>query len=534
MSESESSNQPAAEHFLAVTDVRRAVSSILPFGGGRGTLGRSDFESRRLNELVGMVENARPGDLEATADALWKAADDIRGIGEDIKTYAGRVEWEGDSAGAFQKWAANLATNTLRLADYTSASSTQLKAAAVGLASVKSGMPPRDAAEDLGFAAPLLTDVPVPAQVDGNPAYEAAKKEAATQKEKDRQEAINQMNRLSSYYHVSRDVMTGLEEPTFDRMPDVGVPRSDGRVWAPEGQAAGGVESHGGSVGPSSTSVAAPSVDNASYGGRASEYFERTASTNLSGGVAAPPVAVEQGRTSLAGGATSGLPGPVASAPVAPPGGPVPVTHGPVSANPAGGGARSGVSGGRAPSPWSKQSPGAGSRPGGVPSSSAGPVGRPGTAQPAGRVGRADGISGGTPARSSSLPPSPRLPRGTVVGGEGGPTGRPAGGLGGGAGGPAGGNQQSTGRRLAGERGGVVSGSRQGTPVGREFTRGGSGLANSAGNAAGLGRPMAPAGAGSSARAERRSGDEVQRPDYLTEDESTWADQRGTAPRVIE
>ncbi|MDK1477090.1 hypothetical protein QNO07_27485, partial [Streptomyces sp. 549] len=205
---------------LAQTDISRASQAAVPdfAGGGRKTLGRSDFEGRGLNDLVSMVEGAKPADLEAAADALWAAADDIKDISTDLDKHVKSVEWEGTSAKAFRAWTRNLARNTLLLSSYTETASTQLKAAAVGLASVRSGMPPKDAAESLGLGV-SLSEVPSPARVEGNPAFDAASK-----KEADRQEAINQMNRLSSYYQVSHDIMAAQQQPTFGPMPDVGVP----------------------------------------------------------------------------------------------------------------------------------------------------------------------------------------------------------------------------------------------------------------------------------------------------------------------
>jgi hypothetical protein len=85
-------------------------------------------------------------------------------------------------------------------------------------------------------------------RVDSNDEYAAAVKV-----EKNRQEAINQMNRLSSYYAVSQEQLAALEPPKFKTMPDVGVPRPQFGRWglptAPthgtaQGTAQGGVEGY--------------------------------------------------------------------------------------------------------------------------------------------------------------------------------------------------------------------------------------------------------------------------------------------------
>lgn len=70
--------------------------------------------------------------------------------------------------------------------------------------------------------------------------------------EKDRQEAINQANRLASYYAVSEETLAAQEPPRFEKKLDVAMPRpSEGR---------GGSEESGSSS--SSGSRSSGSVDN--------------------------------------------------------------------------------------------------------------------------------------------------------------------------------------------------------------------------------------------------------------------------------
>src|SRR5690606_15878757 len=56
-------------------------------------------------------------------------------------------------------------------------------------------------------------------RLDTNEEFTAARKA-----EQNRQEAINQMYRLASFYRVSQGKMASAEEPVFPKMPDVGVP----------------------------------------------------------------------------------------------------------------------------------------------------------------------------------------------------------------------------------------------------------------------------------------------------------------------
>lgn len=90
-----------------------------------------------------------------------------------------------------------------------------MESAGAGLASVRGSMPPRDTRVD----PKSMEDIPVPKRVEGNEEYDAAVKT-----EKHRQEAINQMNRLASFYLVSREGMASQEPPTFSAMPEVGLP----------------------------------------------------------------------------------------------------------------------------------------------------------------------------------------------------------------------------------------------------------------------------------------------------------------------
>ncbi|HZG05968.1 MAG TPA: hypothetical protein VE546_20725, partial [Streptomyces sp.] len=207
-------DEPIVAPQLLITDLRRN-GMFLPFGMGEalraGVMGSTNFENKDLEEMLALVRDANPGDLESAADTLWKAGGDIRQIGEDLKAHIDKVDWEGEFGDSFREWGRNLSKNTLVLADYTERASTQLKAAGVGLAAVKGGMPDEDPAV---LAAPRLEDIPPEERVETNEKYKLAKK-----KEEDRQEAINQMNRLASYYKVSHENMQAAEEPTFGPMP---------------------------------------------------------------------------------------------------------------------------------------------------------------------------------------------------------------------------------------------------------------------------------------------------------------------------
>ncbi|WP_410536080.1 hypothetical protein [Streptomyces sp. KL2] len=532
--------EPFVAGQLVMTDLKRngAFIPVDLFGGvaaRNSVMGTTDFEKKDLEEMFSLVDDADPADIENAADTLWDAGGKIRQIGDDLKKHIDKVDWEGEFGDSFREWGRKLSKNTLLLADFTEKASTQLKAAGVGLSMVRSGMPERDPAV---MAAPRLESIPPEERVESNEKYKLAKK-----KEDDRQEAINQMNRLASYYKVSHDNMKGLEEPEFGPMPNVGMPPAPPIRINPSPSAGGdtsvsaGHGNGGGTVGD--TQAVGAGLSPSAPGGRgfvegAYEPREPVRTDLNTVAPVSPPAPADTGPRTPA--APTGGGGPVTPGPVLPGSPPVP-TH-------RGGGNLRQVGTSRVPTTHAPgQEPG---RPGtgraGGPSTvppanntnprpvtgSAPPAGRAPTATtpPMGRGG--SGIFGGTPQQGQGASNGPRLPRGTVVGAEHGMAGRP----------PAG--AAGTGAIGSGRGGGVFgtprSASGQGGVV-RPFTPGGSGLAGGGSGGAGAnGRNTTgavPRSANTSPREENRK--DSRRPDYLTEDEDTWRTGRnGIAPPVID
>lgn len=200
------------------TEASQALAGMFPFGGSPRFFGTTDFESHRLNEMIDLVEHAKPEHLTGAGEALFAACEAIHeaagALGKDIA----RVAWEGQAGNAFRDWGKNLANHARDLADFAGTAAAQISAAGTGLASVRQAMPPRD-----HRAEPVrATDLPAMKRVAGNAEYEAA-----VRAEKDRQEAINQMNRLSSFYTVSEQTLAAQQPPVFQSMPVVGVPQPE-------------------------------------------------------------------------------------------------------------------------------------------------------------------------------------------------------------------------------------------------------------------------------------------------------------------
>ncbi|GAA3295254.1 hypothetical protein GCM10020295_21950 [Streptomyces cinereospinus] len=166
--------------------------------------------------MIDIVESAGPELLEAAGNALVDARDAINEAADELSVNLGAVDWEGEAHDAFYTWGMDLVATALALADYADVVGTQVMAAGSGLASVRKSMPPRDTRAD----PKKVDDIPEAQRVDSNDEYTAA-----VEAEKHRQEAINQMYRLASFYTVSNGVMQTAEEPVFPKMPSVGVPQ---------------------------------------------------------------------------------------------------------------------------------------------------------------------------------------------------------------------------------------------------------------------------------------------------------------------
>ncbi|MGW7167305.1 hypothetical protein ACWGH3_18765 [Streptomyces sp. NPDC054884] len=209
--------QDATQQNSGVDDAVNKAAVISPgMLSSPGGFGNTSFEGYELNTMIDIVESASPETLESAATALVDARDAINDAADELSRNLGNVDWEGEAHTAFYTWGMNLTTTALALATYTDEVGTQVLAASSGLASVRKSMPPRDSR----IVPKKVEDIPTPQQVEGNAEYTAAVKA-----EKDRQEAINQMYRLASFYTVSSGMMEMAEEPVFPEMPSAGVPQ---------------------------------------------------------------------------------------------------------------------------------------------------------------------------------------------------------------------------------------------------------------------------------------------------------------------
>ncbi|MCX5343245.1 WXG100 family type VII secretion target [Streptomyces atratus] len=482
----------------------------------------TDFENKTHEEMLEWLDHANSGEIQVAADRLMSAASEIRKIAEELKVRPQLVEWKGEGAKAFHTWSADLANATLRLGDYSEATSKSLGEASNAIALAQASIPRTEASAQANLEAALA------ARNDPD-ASAVAKKSAETliaSREKNREEAAARMRSLSQTYTYSSDQMTSLDRPVFPAMPQTIAPQA---VEGRDGE-------QGGHIGPGAGSA----VGGTGYA------IAPGHSTGAVAGVTAPAGGVSISPHTVSRPVDMGIDGlavlpeapssPVAN-PVAPPTGPRPDTVLPSTV-------------GIIPpvpniSPSAPRSTSGGGRTTGMPRP---PVSAPGVSPlgpgPVGRPAGPNGITGGRVVPPNSGRPAVGIPRGTVIGSENAhgtaPIGR-ASGMGGGVGPGISPNAAGGGRRLAGEMGGVVGGRQQQGRAGlRPFTPGGSGLVrgSASGDAergtglAGRGGGIAPQGPRAHATGRDEGG---ERPDYLVEDDETWQQGgRRVVPPVID
>ncbi|CAL9431940.1 hypothetical protein SUDANB105_02056 [Streptomyces sp. enrichment culture] len=540
-----------------VTDPVRAV--VGSTAQGKAVFGSTDFGAKDLdlNEMVDLVEQTNPEDLESSGKALWDARDAIKAAADELRGRISKIKWKGQGGTAFEDYGDALVKSADGVSEFAGKAGDQLTAAAVGLASVRAAMPKRD-----------------PRNLKRPDKFTEAEKtekkddyDAAVKVEKDRQEAINQMNRLASYYAVSSQQLSALQEkpPTFRELPGMGVPKPKRDYSGPgaAGAAAGTakanattydapVESQGrssvdgvtdrqapqttgkgtvtypddavgttiDSVGTLPPTTTTPPTGNMppvtgtppTTGGQPGTFDNYAptvpgrANGKTTGGTSWPRTPVTaQGRTQpgLTNPANGRTTGPGATNPMGRP----TATGQPVA---------KGTGSGSKPFPMGQSGVHGGTpRPGGT----AAPRANTG---PATGAGRANGVVGGRPATTggAAAKGGPKVPRGTVIGA--GPTAgaRPS------TGGP--GQRGVFGAPQAGMRPGAGAGgaSRGGVAGGTKPVTGRSTGRNSAVQAERNGMTQGGAGLARRSGDKREPGDErdpqgSQRPDYLVEDEET-------------
>ncbi|MFD4371638.1 hypothetical protein [Streptomyces sp. NPDC058486] len=544
-----------------------------PFGGGfrlmpKGSVyGETSFEGARLNDMLDLLESSNPSDLEQAGEALENATKSLNAAAKELNSFVSGVQWKGDAAVEFQRYGSEVVTYAWDIGKVANAVGSQMKVASTGLTSVRNAKPPRDSR----LVQKKPTDFTEVEKVEKNEDYQKA-----VAAEKDRQEAINQMNRLASFYAVSQSTLQGQEMPKPPEAYKAAVPLPSGLVDGGRGS---------GDSGSASSSRDGLSRESS---GPISSTEDRTTQTQPRTGdqldgsdpIREKPsdgtkVQIDTVKTPPPPTLTNTPPTPTAptnTAPPTSPGMPPPLTLGTpprtggpkITGNPGGPRTATGRTGLGRTGPTSSPAVGRSGGPNTSPTMgrSGNPTGSPATGRTNGPMGRA----GGPPSNAQSAQAGRATPQTGRAGGAGQPvtgrgsqpaTGRanqPVTGRAGGRSNPImGGTPQrttggTTGSRIP--RGTVVGseGAAAGRTAGARPSQSGVVGANNAKatpRPAGRGTPSSngvvgtPRGMGG--RGTQRPGREEQesegssRPDYLTEDEETWNNRRrGAVPPVID
>ncbi|MFF9200036.1 hypothetical protein ACF09L_32995 [Streptomyces sp. NPDC014779] len=461
-----------------------------------------EFEGKSLDALYAMIASAKPEEISGAGTALAAAVPKILDIATDLRHYISHVRWEGEGGDAFRLWGEGMVRETLVLGDFTKVVSEEMKRAGNALTEAKAALP-----KPAGMCY-------------ADPEKEKARIEAETGPKL--QEAIQQMERLSSYYDTTSARLSAERQPEFKPMDS----RWDGGYteYGSGGSTGSGTYASTGS-GAGTTQTGHTTLPRADVSSPTDTHRQILDPVNPpSVPPSLPPVVPPESEvdTNLDSVTLTPPPETVNRPPVQPPvttTGTPPLTANPVPLPPLP----------PVAPPLGQQG---GYQPPKVPvtglPTTAGRTGIPGPS-PLGPLGRADGITGGrqVPGRPLMNQQMGRMPMGTVIGEERAGTqyGRGANGIhgpgaGGMHGGPVGG-QGGSGRRLASQPGGTVGTPSASGVSGRSaFTPGGTGLV----------RPTA---------STQPEGEERQqpghRPDYLSEDEETWTSgQRRIVPPVID
>ncbi|WP_037854453.1 hypothetical protein [Streptomyces sp. NRRL S-340] len=116
-------------------------------------MGDDPFADMSHAEMLAWLDRADPAIVQAGADRLLAAAEEIEKIATELKIRPQYVEWKGLGADAFRAWGGDLANATLRIADYSYGSGTFLSHAADAIARTKASIPREDGDAQAGIDA---------------------------------------------------------------------------------------------------------------------------------------------------------------------------------------------------------------------------------------------------------------------------------------------------------------------------------------------------------------------------------------------
>ncbi|WP_245194913.1 WXG100 family type VII secretion target [Kitasatospora phosalacinea] len=499
---------------------------MLDQGGGSGG---TDFSAHSHDEMVSMVNSMDSGSIMAAADPWRRAHETLTRIQASLTTATGDATstWQGGTSDAFHSHMTTLAKNVSVLAAYADNTATALQLMSAAVDQAKADMP-----EVPGFWDKVGDGVSDAAK--GSVGIDDADTRQSISESR-KEEAVGVMQLLAAKYTVAAGQLKSPGGIIDDQKKELTPPDNGGSAAL-----IAAIASVGASIPQSSGRVS---------GSSGSQTSLKSSSSRTPQAPKVQPTVVRPTDAGISGGTANALPQP----------------KGPgTGIDGIQGGVQGGVRGGTTTlgGPGGVQSPvggGGGGLSGG--GTTGGLIGHGGgtLAGGTGLGGSRAGFSGNSVSKSGTFGAGGLGGSGAGAGGAAGGAGAGgraggvgAGGLGGGAGagGASGGGLKGrSGGGLTGKAGGVVGETAQGGVGGRAFSQGGSGIgrsrfgqqgaAGAAGGhaggagqagAAGQGAGMAGHGQGSK-RAKKGTSD---RPDYLVEDEETWASGEKANPNVVE
>ncbi|GAA4703175.1 hypothetical protein GCM10023324_67560 [Streptomyces youssoufiensis] len=159
-------------------------------------MGNGEFEGQSLESLHAMLAGSDPAKLANAGNALSDAAPKITEVGNYLRSHATRVEWRGEGADSFREWSHHFALEVMRLGEFTGAVGNHMVNAGQALTEAKAAVPKPVDAE----------------KAHGDPDADKAHIADGTTK---LQQAIHQMERLSSYYRAAKEDIAAEREPEF-------------------------------------------------------------------------------------------------------------------------------------------------------------------------------------------------------------------------------------------------------------------------------------------------------------------------------
>ncbi|WP_377271164.1 hypothetical protein [Peterkaempfera sp. SMS 1(5)a] len=471
----------------------------------------TDFSQYSHAQLKAMVDALNSGDVMKAADPWRRAHDTLKGIRSALQSYSGQAtaDWEGQASDAFSTRMTKLANSVNNTAEYANNAAVTLEIVSDSIAEAKAAMPDEPSAWDSG------TDW-VGDRVSGllgSHDADTMQSEATARK----QQAVAVMRTLAERYRNGAEVLKPPPVGDINDKDDEYPPPPDGPTGAGAiggliiGAGLGGIAgASGGTTGSDAVGRAHGAAGQAVSTGSVVVHHPVVTDAAIHGGSATtltpppPPLGTGAGTSidgaGIAGGTRVSATGPTAL------GGGSAGAHGIGGGTPTVGGGLGGM----------RTNSGLGLTPG----AGRGTVAGGADGQSGSGTGRARTGAGGTAAGESSA-------------GEG--LGRTGAGRFGGRGG-AGMTTESAAGGSAGlsRRSGATMGESAQGGRGGAFTEGGTGIGSRSrrGEAGGAGQPFGAAG---SARGRKRDkGRAGDRPDYLVEDEETWADGSSANPNVVE